>query len=33
VEKDLEGVQSAQTLGQKIAWMLKKLNGWSRYNY
>jgi multimeric flavodoxin WrbA len=27
VAKDEEGVQSAQTLGQKIAWMLKKLYG------
>jgi multimeric flavodoxin WrbA len=27
VEKDEEGIQSAQTLGQKIAWMLKKLYG------
>ena len=25
VEKDEEGVQMAQTLGQKIAWMMKKL--------
>ena len=25
VEKDVEGVQMAQTLGQKIAWMMKKL--------
>jgi multimeric flavodoxin WrbA len=25
VEKDDEGVQAAQTLGQKIAWLLKKL--------
>ena len=25
VEKDEEGVQSAKTLGQKIAWILKKL--------
>jgi multimeric flavodoxin WrbA len=25
VEKDEEGVQSAQTLGQKIAWLVKKL--------
>jgi len=27
VEKDEEGVQSAQTLGHKIAWLVKKLNG------
>jgi multimeric flavodoxin WrbA len=27
VEKDAEGVQSAQALGQKIAWMAKKLYG------
>jgi len=27
VEKDEEGVQSAQTLGQKIAWIVKKLYG------
>jgi multimeric flavodoxin WrbA len=27
VEKDVEGVQMAQTLGQKIAWMAKKLYG------
>jgi multimeric flavodoxin WrbA len=27
VEKDEEGVQSAQTLGQKIAWLVKKLYG------
>jgi multimeric flavodoxin WrbA len=27
VEKDAEGVQSAQGLGQKIAWMAKKLYG------
>jgi hypothetical protein len=27
VEKDEEGIQSAQTLGQKIAWMVKKLYG------
>jgi multimeric flavodoxin WrbA len=27
VEKDAEGIQSAQTLGQRIAWMMKKLNG------
>ena len=27
VEKDEEGVQTAQTLGQKIAWMMKKLYG------
>jgi multimeric flavodoxin WrbA len=26
-EKDEEGVQMAQTLGQKIAWMAKKLHG------
>jgi hypothetical protein len=25
VEKDEEGVQMAQTLGQKIAWIVKKL--------
>jgi hypothetical protein len=25
VEKDEEGVQTAQSLGQKIAWMAKKL--------
>jgi hypothetical protein len=25
VEKDEEGIQSAQTLGQKIAWIIKKL--------
>ena len=25
VERDEEGVQAAQTLGQKIAWILKKL--------
>jgi multimeric flavodoxin WrbA len=25
VEKDEEGVQAAKTLGQKIAWMVKKL--------
>ena len=25
VEKDVEGVQTAQALGQKIAWMMKKL--------
>jgi hypothetical protein len=29
VEKDEEGVQSAQTLGQKIAWMVKKLYGFA----
>jgi multimeric flavodoxin WrbA len=27
VEKDEEGIQSAQTLGQKIAWLVKKLYG------
>ena len=27
VEKDEEGVQIAQTLGQKIAWIMKKLYG------
>ena len=27
VMKDEEGIQSAQTLGQKIAWMVKKLYG------
>jgi hypothetical protein len=27
VEKDEEGVQTAQTLGQRIAWMVKKLYG------
>jgi multimeric flavodoxin WrbA len=27
VEKDEEGIQMAKTLGQKIAWMLKKLYG------
>lgn len=27
VEKDKEGIQSAQILGQKIAWMAKKLYG------
>ena len=27
VEKDVEGVQMAQTLGQKIAWLVKKLYG------
>ena len=27
VEKDEEGVQSAQTLGHKIAWLVKKLYG------
>ncbi|MGP8152561.1 MAG: flavodoxin family protein [Smithella sp.] len=27
VEKDVEGIQSAQALGQKIAWMLKKFYG------
>ena len=27
VEKDVEGVQAAQALGQKIAWMLQKLYG------
>jgi hypothetical protein len=27
VEKDQEGIQSAQTLGQKIVWMAKKLYG------
>ena len=27
VEKDAEGVQTAQALGQKIAWLLKKLYG------
>ena len=27
VEKDEECVQTAQTLGQKIAWMMKKLYG------
>jgi hypothetical protein len=26
VEKDQEGVLAAQTLGQRIAWILKKLN-------
>jgi hypothetical protein len=25
VEKDEEGIQSAQNLGQKIAWIIKKL--------
>jgi multimeric flavodoxin WrbA len=25
VEKDAEGIQSAQTLGQRMAWMIKKL--------
>jgi hypothetical protein len=27
VEKDEEGVQTAQSLGQKIAWLVKKLYG------
>jgi len=27
VEKDEEGIQMAQTLAQKIAWMAKKLYG------
>ena len=27
VEKDEEGIQSAQTLGHKIAWLVKKLYG------
>jgi multimeric flavodoxin WrbA len=27
VEKDEEGIRNAQTLGQKIAWMVKKLYG------
>ena len=26
VEKDAEGVQTMQTLGQTMAWLLKKLN-------
>ncbi len=27
VEKDKEGIQSVETLGQRMAWVLKKLNG------
>lgn len=27
IEKDVEGILNAQTLGQKIAWMIKKLYG------
>ena len=27
VEKDKEGIQSVETLGQRMAWLLKKLNG------
>jgi hypothetical protein len=27
VEKDEEGIQMAKTLGQKIAWMMKRLYG------
>jgi hypothetical protein len=27
VEKDQEGIQAAQTLGQRTAWLLKKLYG------
>jgi hypothetical protein len=27
VEKDKEGIQGAEILGQRMAWLLKKLNG------
>jgi hypothetical protein len=27
VEKDEEGIQAAQTLGQRTAWLMKKLYG------